>query len=114
MGALANVLARVAVVHEQDPVARERQLVAAAGGGAVERGEELKVGVLRGVLDAEPRLVGVLAEVDLEGVGTAAKHHDVRAGAEDPVQRPGDHHRPNLGVLEAQPLDRVRELDVHA
>ena len=36
---------RIPVVHEDDLVARERELVAAAGADAVQRGEELDAGV---------------------------------------------------------------------
>ena len=104
----------VAVVDEQDLVAGERQLVAAPGCRAVERGEEALVRTLARVLDAEARLVGELAEVDLEGVRARAEHHDVRAGAEHAVQGAGQHDAAHLGVLEAQALDRVEELDVDA
>ena len=70
--------------------------------------------MLRGVLDREPRLVGVLAEVDLERVGRAGQHVDVGAGAEDLLVAAGDHARPHLRVLEAEPLDGVGQLDVDA
>ena len=103
----------VAVVDEEDPVAGERELVPAARRGAVERGDEALVRVRRCILDPEARLVGVLAEVDLEGVRAAAEHHDVRAGAEHPVEGAGHDDGADLGVLEAQALDRVAELDVH-
>ena len=62
-----------AVVHQQDLVAGQRQLVAAAGADAVERGEELDAAVRAHVLHAEARLVGELAEVHLEGVARACR-----------------------------------------
>ena len=67
-----------------------------------------------GVFDREPRLVGELAEVHLPRVRRAAQHEDVRAGAEDALLEAGDDDGVDLGVLEADALDRVGELDVDA
>ncbi len=58
----------VPVVDEEDLVAGQRELVAAAGADAVQRREELQAGVRAGVFDREPRLVRELAEVHLPGV----------------------------------------------
>ena len=66
------------------------------------------------VLDRTAGLVGELAECDLVGVARRTEHADVRAGAEHPLPVRADHHRRHLGVLEAQPLHRVGQLDVHA
>ena len=44
----------IPVVDEQNLVAGERELVAAAGADAVERGEELEAGVLARVLNRQP------------------------------------------------------------
>ena len=104
----------IPVVHQQDLVAGERQLVAAAGADAVDRGEELEAGVLAGVLDREPCFVGELAEVHLPRVRRSAQHEDVRAGAEDALLEAGDDDRVDLRVLEPDTLHRVRELDVDA
>src|ERR671935_72537 len=49
---------------------------------------------------SETRLVGVLAEVDLERVRRAGEHVDVRAGAEDLVVAAGDDARLYRWVLE--------------
>ena len=95
------------VVDEHDLVARQRQLVAAAGGGAVDGGEPHLAGVGGGVLDGVAGLVGELAEVDLVVVGGPGQHLDVGAGAEHLVEPAGDDHRADLGVLEAQALDDV-------
>ena len=71
--------------------------------------------VRAGVLDGEPRLVGELAEVHLEARGpSCAEHEDVGAGAEDALLQARDDDGVHLGVLEAQALDRVGELDVDA
>ena len=75
----------IAVVDEENLVAGERQLVAAAGADAVQGGEELEAGMGAGVLDRQARFVRELAEVHLPAVARAAEHHDVRAGAEDPL-----------------------------
>ena len=56
---------RAAVVDQHDPVAGQRQLVAAAGRGAADRREIALSGILRRVLDRQPRLVGEFAEIDL-------------------------------------------------
>ena len=70
--------------------------------------------MLARILDAVARLVGELAEVDLVGVGRARQHADVGAGAEHARLARAQHHDLHLRVLEAQPLDRVGELDVDA
>jgi hypothetical protein len=103
---------RAAVVDEHDLVAGERELVAAAARDAVAGGEVLLVGGGRGVFDREPRLVGELAEVDLEGVRARREHHDVGAGAEDAVLAARDDHDLDAGVFEAQAVDGVGEFDV--
>jgi hypothetical protein len=103
-----------AVVHQDDLVAGQRQLVAAAGAGAVDGGQELQAAVGAAVFQAVARLVGELAEVHLPGVAGHAQHEDVGARAEDLVLGAGDDHGAHLGVLEADALDGVVELDVHA
>ena len=105
---------RRAVVDEDDLVAGQGQLVAAAGGRAVDGGDPDLAGVGRGVLDRVARLVRELAEADLVGVRRAGEHLDVGAGAEDLVEAARDDDAAHLGVLEAQPLDGVVELDVDA
>ncbi len=104
----------IAIVHQVDLIARERELVAAAGADAVERGEELDAARSAHVFHPEPRLVGELAEVHLEAVAGRAEHEDVGAGAEDARLQAGDDDGVDLGVLEAQPLQRVGKLDVDA
>ena len=42
------------------------------------------------------------------------EHEDVRAGAEDALLAARDDHAPHFGMLEADPLQRVGELDVDA
>ena len=71
-------------------------------------------GVRARVLDRQPRLVGELAEVHLPRVRRAAQHEDVRAGAEDALLQAGDDDGVDLGMLEADALDGVGELDVDA
>ena len=44
----------------------------------------------------------------------SAQHHDVRAGAEDPFLQAGDDDGVDLGVLEADALQGVGELDIDA
>ncbi len=105
---------RGVVVDEHDLVARQRQLVAAARGGAVDRGDRAEAGVGRGVLDAVAGLVGELAEVHLPAVRRRGEHLDVGARAEHAVLGAGDDQGLRLGVLEPDPLDRVVQLDVDA
>jgi hypothetical protein len=101
------------VVDQDDLVAGQGQLVAAAGRRAVDRGDPGLAGMGRGVLDAVAGLVGELAEVDLVAVGGGRQHLDVGAGAEHLVHATGHHHCLDAGMLEAQPLDGVVQLDVH-
>ena len=103
-----------AVVDQDDLVAGQRQLVAAAGARAVDGGQELQPAVRGRVLQPVARLVGELAEVHLPGMAADAEHEDVGARAEHLVLQAGDHHGAHLGVLEADAVDGVVELDVHA
>src|SRR6267142_1085552 len=105
---------RGAVVDHGDLVAGERELVAAARGGAVERGEELEAGMLARVLDAVARLVGELAEVHLPRMAAGAEHVDVRPGAVAAALAARDHHRLHFGMLEADAVERIVQLDVDA
>ena len=82
------------IVDEDDLVARQRQLVAAAGRGAVDGGDPRLPGVGGGVLDGVARLVGELAEVDLVAVRRAGQHLDVGAGAEHLVEAAGERRPP--------------------
>ena len=103
-----------AVVGHDDVIGRERQFIAAAGRGAVDHGDEFLAGILAGVLQAVAGLVGELAEVDLVGVGRSRQHADVGAGAEHAVLARAQQHHLHFGMLEAQPLHRVRKLDIDA
>ena len=105
---------RGAVVGEDDVIGCKRQLIAAAGCGAVDHGDETLAAILGGILDAVAGLVGELAEVHLVGMGRAREHADVGAGAEHAVLAGADHDDFHAGVLEAQPLHGVRQLDVDA
>ena len=103
---------RGAVVDEHDLVAGQGELVTAAGGGAVD-GRDPRLPRQRArLLDRVAGLVGELAEVDLVDVRGAGQHLDVGAGAEHLVERAGEHDGLDLGVLEAQSLHDVVELDV--
>jgi hypothetical protein len=105
---------RIPIVHEEDFVAGQRELVAAARADAVERGEKLEARMPAGILHRETRLVRELAEVHFRAVGRAAQHHDVGAGAEDALFERADDHHLDFGVLEADALDGVGKLDVDA
>ena len=105
---------RIPVVHEQKLVARQRELVAAAGADAIDRGDEFQPRVGAGVLNRETGLVGELAEVHLPRMARAAQHEDVGAGTEDSFLEAGDDDRAHLGMLEANPLDRIGQFDVDA
>ncbi len=105
---------RRAVVDEHDVVGGQGELVATAGGISLQGREVSLTGVGGGVLDGVPGLVGELAEVDLERVRRHGEHSDVGPGAEDAVVQRPNHHRPHLGVFEAETLHRVRQFDVHA
>src|SRR5437762_7949785 len=66
------------------------------------------------ILDAVARLVGELAEVHLPGVARGAEHVDVGARAEHAALAAGEQHALHLGMLEADAVQRVMQLDVHA
>ena len=75
-----------AVVDEEDLVAGERELVAAAGAGAVERGEASDAALGADASSRERRVSFVnLQKFTLKRVRRAAEHVDVGAGAEDAV-----------------------------
>ena len=102
------------VVDHDDLVAGERQLVAAAGAGAVDRGDEFETRMRARILDPVARLVGKFAEIDLCGVARLAEHVDVGAGAEDPLLAARQDHDAHLGVLETDAVQRVVQLDIDA
>ena len=105
---------RGAVVHQQDLIACQGQLIATTCGDTVTRRQVVLSRVRTGVLDGQARLVGELAEVHLEGMSGRAEHVDVGSGGEDAILAGADGHRLHLGVLEAQPPDGIGKLDVHA
>ena len=92
---------RATVVDQHDPVASQCQLVAAAGGGAVDRREIALSGMLGRVLDRETRLVGKFAEIDLVRVRGLGERADIGAGAEHIVLARADHDAPHLRMLKA-------------
>ena len=105
---------RGAVVDQHDVIGRERQLIAAARRRAVDHADGLEAGGFARILDAVARLVGELAEVDLVRVGRARQHADVGAGAEHARLARAQQHDLHFRMLEAQPLDRVGQLDIDA
>ena len=66
------------------------------------------------ILNRQACFVRELAEVHLPGVGRIAEHHDVRAGRENSLFERRDDDGVNFGMLESNPLNQVRELDVDA
>ena len=95
-------------------VGRQRQFVAAAGRGAVDGADRFDAGMLAQILDAVPRLIGEFAEIDLMRMARAGQHADIGAGAEHARLRRAHYQRAHLRMFEAQPLDRVGELDIDA
>ena len=111
-GGLGQAHRSAAVVHQDDFVTRQCELVATAGTDAIDSGEEFDPAVGAHVFHAEARLVGEFAEVHLERVARAAEHEDVGAGAENARLETGEHHRMHFRMLETQALQDVGELDV--
>ena len=103
-----------AVINQQNFVAGQRQFVAATSAGAVDRCQKLQTAVRRRVFQAITRLVGEFAEIDFPSVAAQAEHKDVGAGAKHFVLGAGHHHAAHLGVLKADAVDGVVQLDVHA
>jgi len=66
------------------------------------------------ILDAVARLVGEFAEIDLRSVAGLSEHVDIGAGTEDPLLAARHDHDAHLGMLEADAVQRVRQLDVDA
>ena len=64
------------------------------------------------ILDAVAGLVGEFAEIDLLGVARLAQHVDVGAGAEHALLAARQNDDPHLGMLEADAVERVVELDI--
>jgi hypothetical protein len=93
-------------------VGRQCEFVTAAGRGAVDDRDETLPGILAGILQPVAGLVGEFAEIDLVGVGGPRQHADVGSGAEHAVLGGAYDHHLHAGMLEAQPLHHVGELDV--
>ena len=105
---------RAAVVDQHDVVGGHRELIAAAGRAAADRGQVGLAGIFAGVLDRQSGFVGELAEIHLVAVRGLAEHADVGAGAEHAFLGGTQDDGPDLGMLEAQPLHGVGEFDVDA
>ncbi len=103
-----------AVVDHHDVVGGQRQLVAAAGGRAVDDGDEFLAGMLRRVFHRIARLVGELAEIHLVGVLRPRQHPDVGAGAEHAVLGRAQQDDLHVRMLEAQAGERIGQFDVDA
>ncbi len=103
-----------AVVDHDDTIGRERELVAAAGGSAVDDRHETLAGVLARILHGIARFVRELAEVDLMRVLGSGEHADVRTGAEYAVLGRAQQDDLDVRMLEPQPRQRIGKLDVDA
>ena len=101
------------VIDQDDFIARQCQLIATARAGAIHCRNELEARVFGGVFNAVARLVGELAEVDLPGMAGHTQHEDVGARAKDTVLATGDDDAADVGVLEADAVERVMQLNVH-
>ena len=112
-GNLGQADRRGAVVHQDDLVTGQRQLVTTTGTGTIHGRQELQPAVPRCILQTVAGLIGELAEVDLPGMAADAQHENIRARAEHPVLQAGQHYRANFGMLEADAVDGVMQFDVH-
>ena len=104
---------RRTVVHEQDLIARERELVTTACSCSVDRGEDGLAAAVRHLLDAVARFVRELAEANFVGMRGRREHLDVGPGAEHLVEAAGDDDALDGRMLEPQPLQRVVQFDVY-
>ena len=68
----------------------------------------------RGIFQAIARLVSEFAEIHFPGVAAQAEHEDVGAGAKHFFFGAGDNYAAHLRVFEADAVDSVMQLDVHA
>src|SRR4029077_20322883 len=100
------------VIDQHDLVARKRELVPAACSCAIARRQELDAGVPAGIFNPISRFVSEFAEVHLPRMRGAAKHVNVCAGAEDALLGAGQDYSANLGMLEADALQSVVQLNV--
>src|SRR5215467_9734345 len=66
------------------------------------------------ILNSHPSFVREFAEIHFPCVRREPQHVDVGPGAKNAVLRARKNHRPNLGMLKADALQRVVKLDVHA
>ena len=97
------------IVDEQDLVARQRQLVAAAGRGAVDRGDHDLPAAGRHLLDAVAGLVRELAEVRPCGRASSRRASGCWRRRRTPCRAPPVTTTAlHLGMLEAQPLHARR------
>ena len=101
-----------AVVDQDDFVAGQRQLVAAAGAGTVHRREEFQAAILGRILQPVAGFVGEFAEIDLPRMAGQAEHVNVGTGAEDALFAAGQHDGADLRVFEADPVHGVVQLDI--
>ena len=102
-----------AVVDEKDLIGGHGELVARPGGRAVERGQPPLPGIGAGVFDVAPDFVGERGDAGSAGRRRSRRLPVADLGAEGVLRGAHHHHRPDLGVFEAQALHGVGEFDVH-
>ncbi len=103
-----------AIVDQENFVARERQFVASARGGTVQRGEKFQAVVAAGIFHAIAGFVGKFAEIYFPGVRRAGQHINVCTCAKHSFFGTGNDHTGNFRMFESDSLQRVVQFDVHA
>ena len=113
-GTSGRLTALPTVVDQDDLVAGQRQFVAAAGAGAVDGGQELQARCRRE--SSRPLRVSLvnLQKLTFHAWLRDAQHEDVGARAEHLVLGAGHDDGAHFGMLEADAVDGVVELDVDA
>src|SRR5260370_5280114 len=95
---------RGAVVHENNFIASQRQLVATSGRRSIAGGKKLQSRMRARVLDSVPRFIREFAEVYLPSVRGQPEHINVGARTKNTILCAGDNNRTNLRMFKSNAL----------
>ena len=94
-------------------IAGQRQFIAAARAGPLDRRDILLPGIRFRGFKGVPGLIGELAKIHLMRMGRAAEHANIGAGAKHIVLAGSQNHDLHFRVLKAHPLNDIGQLDIN-
>ena len=102
------------IIHQDDFIAGQRQLVPSTGCRSIAGYQELQPRISARIFDPVARFIGEFAEIHFPRVRGKSQHVDVGPGAKNAILRAGQDHRVDLWAFEPDALQGIVELDIHA